>query len=183
MEGLLKDGEKRMKKTIDTLRGDLSSIRTGRASTVLVENIKVDYYGKIMPLKQLAQLSVSGTSQISIQPWDPSAIPSIEKALRQSDLGTQPQRDGNVIRLNLPSLTQERRKELAKKVRKMAEEAKIAIRNIRHDIIKEIEHLKENGHSEDEAKRFKEKIQKLTDRYTNEIDKILSQKEKEILTT
>ncbi|RUM87773.1 MAG: ribosome recycling factor [Thermovibrio sp.] len=180
---LLKDAEKRMKKAVEVLRGEFAGLRTGRASTVLVEDIKVDYYGSVMTIKQIAQISVPEANQIVIQPWDVSVIPNVEKAIRNSDLGVQPQRDGNVIRVILPPLTEERRRELVKKAGKMAEQARIAIRNIRHEIIKELDKLKkEGGYSEDDIKRAKEELQKITDRFTKEVDNLLKKKEEEILT-
>ena len=180
---LLKDAEKRMKKAVEVLKGEFAGLRTGRASTVLVEDIKVDYYGSVMTIKQIAQISVPEANQIVIQPWDVSVIPNVEKAIRNSDLGVQPQRDGNVIRVILPPLTEERRRELVKKAGKMAEQARIAIRNIRHEIIKELDKLKkEGGYSEDDIKRAKEELQKITDRFTKEVDNLLKKKEEEILT-
>jgi ribosome recycling factor len=183
IEELLKDAEKRMKKAVDVLKGEFAGLRTGRASTVLVEDIKVDYYGSMMTIKQVAQLSVPESNQIVIQPWDVSVIPNIEKAIRESDLGVQPQRDGNVIRVILPPLTEERRKELVKKAGKLAEQARIAIRNIRHEIMKELDKLKkEGGFSEDDIKRAKDELQKVTDKYVKAVDDLLSKKEEEILT-
>jgi len=183
IEELLKDAEKRMKKAVDVLKGEFAGLRTGRASTVLVEDIKVDYYGSMMTIKQVAQLSVPESNQIVIQPWDVSVVPNIEKAIRDSDLGVQPQRDGNVIRVILPPLTEERRKELVKKAGKLAEQARIAIRNIRHEIMKELDKLKkEGGFSEDDIKRAKDELQKITDKYVKAVDELLSKKEEEILT-
>ncbi len=183
IEGLLKDAEKRMKKAVDVLKSEFAGLRTGRASTVLVEDIKVDYYGSVMTIKQVAQLSVPESNQIVIQPWDVSVIPNIEKAIRESDLGVQPHRDGNVIRVILPPLTEERRKELVKKAGKLAEQARIAIRNIRHEIMKELDKLKkERGFSEDDIKRAKDELQKITDKYVKSVDDLLSKKEEEILT-
>jgi len=183
IDELLKDAEKRMKKAVDVLKGEFAGLRTGRASTVLVEDIKVDYYGSMMTIKQVAQLSVPESNQIVIQPWDVSVVPNIEKAIRDSDLGVQPQRDGNVIRVILPPLTEERRKELVKKAGKLAEQARIAIRNIRHEIMKELDKLKkEGGFSEDDIKRAKDELQKITDKYVKAVDELLSKKEEEILT-
>ena len=181
IDELLKDAEKRMKKAVEVLKGEFAGLRTGRASTVLVEDIKVDYYGSKMPLKQVAQISVPEPTQISIQPWDPSVIPAIEKAIRNSDIGAQPQTNGNVIRINLPPLTEERRREIVKRAGKLAEQARIAIRNIRHEVMKELERLKKEGVSEDEVKRAKDELQKITDRFTKQVDKLLSSKEEEIL--
>ena len=183
IQELLKDADKRMKKAVEVLKGEFAGLRTGRASTVLVEDIKVDYYGSIMTIKQIAQIAVPEPTQITIQPWDVSVIPNVEKAIRESDLGVQPQRDGNIIRINLPPLTEERRKELVKKAGKLAEQAKIAVRNIRHEIMKELDKLKkEGGYSEDDIKRAKDELQKITDKHTKKIDELLHKKEEEILT-
>ncbi len=183
IDQLLKDADKRMKKAVEVLKGEFAGLRTGRASTVLVEDIKVDYYGSVMTIKQIAQISVPEANQIVIQPWDVSVVPNVEKAIRESDLGVQPQRDGNIIRIILPPLTEERRKELVKKAGKLAEQARIAIRNIRHEIMKELDKLKkEGGYSEDDIKRAKDELQKITDKYVKEVDNLLSRKEEEILT-
>ena len=183
IDQLLKDADKRMKKAVEVLKGEFAGLRTGRASTVLVEDIKVDYFGSMMTIKQIAQISVPEANQIVIQPWDVSVVPNVEKAIRESDLGVQPQRDGNIIRIILPPLTEERRKELVKKAGKLAEQARIAIRNIRHEIMKELDKLKkEGGYSEDDIKRAKDELQKITDKYVKEVDNLLSRKEEEILT-
>ena len=183
IDQLLKDADKRMKKAVEVLKGEFAGLRTGRASTVLVEDIKVDYYGSMMTIKQIAQISVPEANQIVIQPWDVSVVPNVEKAIRESDLGVQPQRDGNVIRVILPPLTEERRKELVKKAGKLAEQTRIAIRNIRHEVMKELDKLKkEGGYSEDDIKRAKDELQKITDKYVKEVDNLLSKKEEEILT-
>ncbi|WP_456395767.1 ribosome recycling factor [Desulfurobacterium sp.] len=183
MNEIIKDADKRMKKSVDVLKSEFAGLRTGRASTILVEDIKVDYYGTMTPIKQLAQISVPEATQIAIQPWDISVVPNIEKAIRNSDLGVMPQTDGNVIRINLPPLTEERRRELVKKAGKMAEQARIAIRNIRHEIMKELDKMKkEGGISEDEIKRLKDELQKITDKYVKQVDELLKKKEEEILT-
>jgi ribosome recycling factor len=183
IEELLKDAEKRMKKAVEVLKEEFRGLRTGRASTVLVEDIKVDYYGSTMSIKQIAQISVPESNQIVIQPWDVSVVPNVEKAIRESDLGVQPQRDGNIIRVILPPLTEERRRELVRKAGKLAEQARIAVRNVRHEIMKELDKLKkEGGFSEDDIKRAKDELQKITDRFTKEIDSLLQKKEEEILT-
>ena len=183
IEELLKSAEDRMSKAVDVLKGEFAALRTGRASTVLVEDIKVDYYGTPVALKQIAQITVPESNQILIQPWDASAIQSVEKAIRDSDLGVQPQRNGNSIRVVLPPLTEERRRELVRKAGKMAEQTRIAIRNVRHEVMKELDKLKkEGGYSEDDIKKAKEKLQKITDRFTKKVDELLSKKEEEILT-
>ena len=183
IDELLKSAEDRMSKAVDVLKGEFAALRTGRASTVLVEDIKVDYYGTPVALKQIAQITVPESNQILIQPWDASAIQSVEKAIRDSDLGVQPQRNGNSIRVVLPPLTEERRRELVRKAGKMAEQTRIAIRNVRHEVMKELDKLKkEGGYSEDDIKKAKEKLQKITDRFTKKVDELLSKKEEEILT-
>jgi ribosome recycling factor len=183
IEELLKSAEDRMSKAVDVLKGEFAALRTSRASTVLVEDIKVDYYGTPVALKQIAQITVPESNQILIQPWDASAIQSVEKAIRDSDLGVQPQRNGNSIRVVLPPLTEERRRELVRKAGKMAEQTRIAIRNVRHEVMKELDKLKkEGGYSEDDIKKAKEKLQKITDRFTKKVDELLSKKEEEILT-
>jgi len=181
IEDYLKDGESRMKKTVSKFKDDLKTLRTGRASVGLVENIKVDYYGTEMPLKQLATISTPEPMQILIQAWDRNAIPAIEKALQEANLGANPQTEGNVIRLILPPMTEERRRELAKSVGKMAEEMRIAIRAVRHDVKDAIEDLKDEGFSEDDVKRGLDKLQKLTDKYIDEINKLAKDKEDEIM--
>ncbi len=182
MKEIIKDGERRMKKAVELLKSEFAGLRTGRATTVLVEDIKVECYGGTMQLKQLAQITVPESNQILIQPWDPSIVPNIEKALKNADLGAQPQREGNVIRIILPPLTEERRKELVRKAGKLAEQARIAVRNIRHEVMKELDKIKkEGGVSEDEIKRMKDEVQKLTDKFIDAIDELLEKKEKEIL--
>ncbi len=181
IDKIYKDAESKMKKSVKLLEEEFRGLRTSRATTALVEDIVVDYYGSKMKLKQLAQISIPEPNQIMLQVWDNSAVPNIEKALREAELGAQPQTDGNVIRITLPPLTQERRKELVKKAGKLAEQARIAIRNIRHEALKELDKLKKEGVSEDEIKRAKEHIDKLTQKYVKEVDELLKAKEEEIL--
>lgn len=181
IEQYLQDAEKRMKAAVSKLKEEFLSIRTGRASTGLVENIKVDYYGSEIPLKQLATISTPEPSQILIQTWDKGAVKAIEKALIEANLGANPQTEGNTIRLNLPPMTQERRKEVVKLIQRQAEEARIAIRNIRRDDKENIEKLKKEGFSEDDVKKALDKLQKLTDKYIEEVNKLVEAKEQEIL--
>ncbi len=181
IQDILKDAEKRMKKAVEKFKEELAGLRTGRASTGLVENIKVEYYGAEMPLKQIATISTPEPSQILIQTWDQNAVPAIEKALQEANLGANPQTEGNLIRLILPPMTEERRKELVKVVGKMAEEARIAIRNIRRDDKEALEDLKDEGISEDEIKKALDQLQKITDKYIKEINQLAEAKEKEIL--
>lgn len=181
IEQYLQDAEKRMKAAVSKLKEEFLSIRTGRASTGLVENIKVDYYGSEIPLKQLATISTPEPSQILIQTWDKGAVKAIEKALIEANLGANPQTEGSTIRLNLPPMTQERRKEIVKLIQRQAEEARIAIRNIRRDDKENIEKLKKEGFSEDDVKKALDKLQKLTDKYIEEVNKLVEAKEQEIL--
>lgn len=172
----------RMAGAIDSLKKEFASIRTGRASLALLDGIMVNYYGSLTPLQQLASLSIPESRQIAIQPWDPKIIPDIEKSIMKSDLGITPVNDGSIIRIHIPPLTEERRKQLVKVVKKKAEEAKVAVRNVRRDTNEEIKKLEKEKHlSEDEVKRFHDEIQKLTDSYIAKVEEILNHKEKEIM--
>lgn len=171
-----------MDKTIEHLIGDFAGMRAGRANPAMVDKIMVNYYGVPTPMNQLANINVPEARLLIINPWDKTSIPDIEKAIMKSDLGITPNSDGNVIRLNIPQLTEERRKDLAKVVRKRAEEGKVAIRNIRreaNDLIKSSE--KDKLISENAGKKGLDDIQKITDRFIKDIDQILQQKEKEIM--
>jgi ribosome recycling factor len=171
-----------MEKTITTLDKSFSRVRTGRASISLLDGIKVDYYGAPTPIAQVATLSVPESRLIVIAPWDVTVISAIEKAIQKSDLGLMPSNDGKIIRLAIPQLTEERRKELVKVVKKMAEEGKIKLRNARRDANEELKELKKNNKmAEDELFGTQEEVQKLTDRYIEKTDKILATKEKEIM--
>ena len=177
-----KKTNERMNGAIEALKRDFGSIRTGRASLSLLEGISVNYYGTMTPLQQLASLSVPESRQIAIQPWEQRIIPDIEKAIMKSDLGLTPMNDGKIIRINIPILTEDRRKQLVKVVRKRAEEAKVAIRNIRRDSNDELKKLEKDEHlSEDEVKKEQEEIQKITDSFVKKTDEILEHKEKEIM--
>lgn len=179
---LRKKATERMDGAIEVFKKDLGTIRTGRASLSLLEGITVDYYGTPTPIQQVASLSIPEPRQIMIQPWEQRLIPEIEKAIMKSDLGLTPTNDGKVIRINIPTLTEERRKQLVKVVRKRAEEARIAIRNIRRDTNEELKKLEKDKHlSEDIVKKSQEEIQKITDSYIAKIDDILAHKEKEIM--
>jgi ribosome recycling factor len=172
----------RMSRAIEALKKDFSSIRTGRASLALLDGVMVNYYNALTPLQQLASLSIPESRQIAIQPWDQKVIPELEKAILKSDLGLTPINDGKTIRINIPLLTEERRKHLVKMVKKKAEEAKIAIRNIRRDTNEELKKLEKEKHiSEDIVKKSQEEIQKLTDSYIVKVDEVLANKEKEIM--
>ena len=174
--------KERMEKSIGAFKEKLSEIRAGRANPAILNKVKIDYYGTPTPISQVAGVSVPEARLIVIQPWDVSVLKDIEKAILASDIGLNPNNDGKVIRLAFPELTEERRKELAKEIRKIAEEAKVAIRAIRRDGIDEAKVKKKNSEiTEDELKSAETEIQKITDKYIDEIDKILADKEKEIM--
>lgn len=177
-----KDLEEKMQLTINNFQKELVTLRTGRASPALLDRVKVDYYGTPTPLKQIANISAPEPRLIIIQPWDKSTINDIEKAILKSDLGLNPNNDGNVLRLQIPVLTEERRKDLAKTVKKKSEENKVAIRNIRRDFNEELKKQQKDGKiSEDDEKKALEKTQKITDQYIKELDEISRKKEKEIM--
>ena len=178
MEEIFKSTEEDMKKAVQYFKNEIAGLRTGRASTALVEEIKVDYYGSKVPIKQLASISVPEANQIVLQVWDKGAVDLVEKAIIEN-LNITPQKQGNVLRLTLPPLTEERRRELVRMLHKMAEEARVAVRNIRRDAKELIED--QEGVSEDEIRRALERLQKLTDKYIEEINHLTEAKEKEIL--
>lgn len=172
----------RMEKTLDVLKKDLASIRTGRASLSIFDGITVDYYGTPTPINQVATMSVPESRLITIQPWEPGLISEIEKAIQKSDLGLNPSNDGKIIRVSIPPLTEERRKQIIKHVHKRAEEARVSVRNIRRDSNDEIKKLEKEKHiSEDDTKKSIDEIQKLTDSYIKRVDEIMSHKEKELM--
>jgi ribosome recycling factor len=182
IKDILKDAENRMKGAIQALEEDLSAIRTGRANPSLVEKLPVEYYGMETPLLQLATISVPEARALLIRPFDPGTLKIIEKAILASDLGLTPNNDGKVIRLNLPPLTEDRRRDLVKMVQKRLEDSRIAIRNIRRDQMKDLKDFeKEKMISEDDLKLGEEEMQKLTDKFIAEIDKLGDHKEKEIM--
>jgi ribosome recycling factor len=171
-----------MDKAIQGLEKSFSRVRTGRASLSLLDGIKVEYYGTPTPLNQVASLSVPESRMIVISPWDSSVIGAIEKAIQKSDLGLTPSTDGKIIRISIPTLTEERRKELVKVVKKMAEESKIKLRNDRRDANEQLKSLKKDGNiSEDDLFKFQDEVQKLTDKYIQKTDGVLASKEKEIM--
>ncbi|KAJ9171964.1 hypothetical protein P3X46_015258 [Hevea brasiliensis] len=177
-----KDAKARMEKTIETVRTNFNSVRTGRANPAILDKIEVEYYGSPVSLKSIAQINTPDASSLLVQPYDKSSLKAIEKAIVSSDLGLTPNNDGEVIRLSLPQLTSERRKELSKMVAKQAEEGKVALRNIRREALKAYEKLeKEKKLSEDNVKDLSSDLQKLTDEYMKKIDTIFKQKEKELL--
>lgn len=176
------DAQDRMKKALENLDQDYKKLRTGRASVALVDGIRVEYYGASTPLSQLATLTIPEPRTIMIQPWDTTVIGEVEKAILKSELGLTPMNDGKVIRINIPMLTADRRKELVKLAKKMAEESKVAVRNIRRDVNEMIKDLKkEKEISEDEGFKAQEETQKITDDFIKKVDEIYSAKEKEIL--
>jgi ribosome recycling factor len=177
-----KEAEQKMKRTVTVFNEELMGIRAGRANPTLLDKISIDYYGTDTPLKQLASISAPEPRLLVIQPWDSKSIPEIEKAILKSDLGLNPSNDGKLIRLPIPQLTEERRKELTKIVGKNAENAKIAIRNIRRDSNDNLKKMEKNKEiSEDELKQAEEEIQKITDKYIEEVDKLTEKKEAELM--
>jgi ribosome recycling factor len=182
IDDLLKDARDRMGKSIDSTRQELATVRTGRASPHLLDRVHVDYYGADTPLKQIATVNASEARLLTITPYDKSSIKSIEKAILESDLGLTPSNDGNLIRLTIPELTEERRKELVKVVHQLAEEGRVAVRNIRRDCMHHLRDLRKSGEAgEDEERRAEAELQKLTDAQVKDIDDLLKGKEEEIL--
>lgn len=179
---LVADGKRRMESAVDALRSEFNTVRTGRASTGLLDRLHVDYYGSKTPLKQLANLATPDPRTISITVYDKSAVNAVVRAIQESDLALTPNTDGTVIRLNIPTLTAERRKELVKLVKNMAEDARVAIRNVRRDVIQDLKDLKKEGDiSEDDEKRAEEDVQKMTDAFIEKVNDVLHHKEQEIL--
>jgi len=172
----------RMEKTLEALKKDLGAVRTGRASLSIFDGIMVDYFGTPTPINHVATLSIPESRLITIQPWDPKTIPDIEKAIQKADLGLNPNNDGKIIRVAIPQLTEERRKQIVKQVHKRGEEAKIALRNIRRDGNEEMKKMEKEQHiSEDETKRSLEEIQKITDSFIKKVDEMLAHKEEELM--
>jgi ribosome recycling factor len=182
IDELLKDAEDRMTKSVESNRGELATVRTGRASPHLLDRITVDYYGSQTPLKQLANVATSDARLLTVTPFDKGSIGEIEKAIQESDVGMTPSNDGNVIRLQVPELTEERRREMVKVVHGVAEEGRIAVRNIRRDTMQDLRDLKKEGEAgEDDERRAEAALQKQTDEAITEIDEALKGKEEEIL--
>lgn len=176
------DAEKRMKKTIESLHVELTKIRTGRANASLLDHVQVDYYGNLTPISQVANISASDSRTIVVTPWEKSMVAAVEKAILNSDLGLNPSTAGTAIRVPLPPLTEERRKELIKVVRHEGEQGKVSVRNIRRDANSQLKDLvKDKSISEDDERRANEAIQKLTDKYIGEVDVLLANKEKELM--
>lgn len=182
IDELLSDATRRMDGAIEALRTEFGGVRTGRASTTLLDRIYVDYYGTRTPLKQIASLSTPDPRLISITVFDKSAVNGVVRAIQESDLGLNPNVDGTVIRLNIPMLNEERRRDLVKLVRGMAEDGRVAVRNVRRDVIQDLKEFKKEGEiSEDEEHRSEDEVQKLTDRHVERINELLQRKEEEIL--
>ena len=179
IDDLIQDATRRMDKSVEAAQTEFSTLRTGRASPALLDRVQIDYYGQPTPLKQLATINVPEPRMLTIQPFDPSSIKSIEKAILESDLGLTPSNDGKLVRLPMPQPTEERRKELVKVVRKIAEEGKVAVRNVRRDAVQHLKDLKDVG--TDDEHRAEDRVQKLTDAHTKTIDDLLRHKEAEIM--
>jgi ribosome recycling factor len=177
-----KSAEQKMQKSVEALKVDLGKVRTGRAHTGLLDHIKVDYYGSMMPISQVANVTLADAHTIAVQPWEKKMVQVVEKALRDSDLGINPATSGDVIRVPMPALTEERRKELIKVVHREAENARVAVRNIRRDAISHLKDLlKAKSVAEDDERRAQDDVQKLTDRYIAEVDKLLHAKEADLM--
>jgi ribosome recycling factor len=182
IDELLADAKERMAKSVESSRGELATVRTGRASPHLLDRIVVDYYGNPTPLKQLANVSASDARLLTVTPFDKGSVGAIEKSIQESDVGLTPSNDGNVIRLQIPEMTEERRREMVKVVHGVAEEGRVAIRNVRRDIMSDLRELKKEGEAgEDDERRGEDALQKQTDEATAEIDDLLKGKEEEIL--
>jgi ribosome recycling factor len=182
IEGFISDATERMNKSVDATHDHFNSVRTGRASPALLDRIQIDYYGTPTPLKNIATINVPEPRLLTIQPFDPSAIKQIERAIMESDLGLTPSSDGKIVRLPIPQLTEERRKEYVKLARNMAEEGRVAVRNVRRDVMRHLEELVRNGDVGDDEERAAEtKVQKLTDEHVHSIDDLLKRKEAEIM--
>ena len=182
IEDFLADAKRRMDRSIEATHHEFNSIRTGRASPALLDRINIDYYGTPTPLKSLASISAPEARLLVVQPFDPGAIKNIERAIQESDLGLTPSNDGKVVRLPIPALTEERRKELVKVVRRVAEEGKVAIRNVRRDVMQHLKELVVNGEvGDDEERRAEQQVQRITDDHTKSIDDLLKVKEAEIM--
>ena len=182
IDELLDDAQGRMRKSVESSRGELATVRTGRASPHLLDRIVVDYYGASTPLKQLANVAASDARLLTVSPFDKSALGAIEKSIQESDVGLTPSNDGNVIRLQIPELTEERRREMVKVVHGVAEEGRVAVRNVRRDVMHDLRELKKEGEAgEDDERRAETALQKETDEAIAEIDTLLKSKEEEIM--
>jgi ribosome recycling factor len=179
---LKRNTEQKMLKSLDALKHDLAKVRTGRAHTGILDHVQVEYYGSYLPINQVANITLIDARTIGVQPWEKPMIPKVEKAIRESDLGLNPATQGDLIRVPMPMLTEERRKELIKVVKHEGETAKVAVRNLRRDAITHLKDaLKKHELSEDDERRAQDDIQKLTDKYVAEVDKMLAEKEKDLM--
>jgi len=179
---VLEEGDKRKKRSVEALKKDLGTVRTGRAHPALIENVSVDYYGTSTPLNQLASITVAEARLLVVQPWDRQSLPAVEKAILKFGAGLNPSNDGNVLRLAIPELTEERRREMVRMVRKKVEDGRVEVRNIRRDILEQLRAMeKEKDISQDEGKRSQEQLQKVTDLYIGQIDNLGVEKEKEVM--
>jgi len=182
MDSVIKETESKMKKTLVALDEEFNTLRTGRASAALFDKVRVEYYGNPTPLNQVATISVPEARLVVIQPWDKSVIGDIEKAIQKSELSLNPQNDGKVIRISIPPLTEERRKEFVKMAKNMAEQSRVSLRNVRRDANDELKNAEKSGDlSEDELKRAEDEVQKLTDSYVEQVNKKLEEKEAEVM--
>jgi ribosome recycling factor len=182
IDDLLEDANRRMDKSVEATAHEFNTVRTGRASAALLDRIQVDYYGQMTPLKQLATINVPEPRLLTIQAYDPGSIKAIERAIQESDLGLTPSNDGKVVRLPIPQLTEERRKELVRVVKHLAEEGRVAVRNVRRDVMHDLKELVRDGEvGDDEERRAEERAQKLTDGHVAKIDELLKKKEEEIM--
>lgn len=182
VKDILVDSDTRMKKAVEVVREEFVRIRTGKATTALLDAVKVDYYGTMTPLKQIANVSTPDVHTIAVQPWEKGMIHPIEKAILNANLGLNPTNDGNVVRVPIPPLNEERRRELVKLIKKFAEDGRIAVRNVRRDAIEQLKKTEKQEHiSEDERKRGEQEVQKQTDKHIKEIDHLIELKEKEIM--
>jgi ribosome recycling factor len=182
IDELLEDAKRRMDRSVETTAHEFTTIRTGRASAALLDRIQVDYYGTPTPLKQLATINVPEPRLLTIQPYDPGSIKGIERAIQESELGLTPSNDGKIVRLPIPQLTEERRKELVKVIKHLAEEGRVAVRNVRRDVMHDLKELVRDGEvGDDEERRAEDKAQKLTDEHVARIDELLKRKEEEIM--
>ena len=182
MKELTKTAQEKMQKTIESVKGDFGSVRAGRANATVLDKIMVEYYGAATPLNQVASISSPDPRQLVIQPWDPSLLREIEKAIQTSELGINPQNDGKVVRLLFPQLTEERRKDLTKQVRKYGENGKVALRNIRRDMMDQIKAMKKNSEiTEDDVKTYEKELQDVTDQFCKQVDTLTAEKERELM--
>src|SRR6059058_1592493 len=178
IDDLVQDATRRMDKSVEAAQAEFATMRTGRASPALLDRVQIDYYGQETPLKQLATIGAPEPRMLTVQPFDPGSVSAIERAIQESDLGLTPSNDGKVIRLPIPQLTEERRKELVRVVRQMAEDGRIAVRNVRRDVMHHLKELVTKGEvGDDEERRAEERVQKLTDDHTHKIDDLLKHKE------